>query len=535
MTLSETVVERKAKEIKLNEAAPVESKRDWKPYQRVAFRITFIFFILMSVPTTPNWYTELANINWTALHYRDIYDLARFSSGFGFVGNSLFGNNLNGYANWIITFLVAIAGGIVWSLLAKKSIKEYHIGYYWLRAIVRYRAGIGIIGFGFTKLFPVQMPYPSEALLNTNFGDFTAQKIYWLSIGIVPWYPGVRRVVELTAGVLLFFRGTAAIGAALLIGALGSITFVNFAYDGGVHVYASYFVLLGSFVLAYYIPRLYSLLIKEQFTIPVDYYPTFSKAWERWGRYTLKVGTSGVFVILLFYLQWVNFLYDPYKQPGLKGVTALRGFYNVAEFKINGKEIPYSPLDSIRWQEATFERWTTLTYKVNKPHALDLSNGGGAAMRDVNRTFEIAGVGGGRRAFYYEADTINRTLYLQDKNTAVLRRGDRDAAFQAGALPNESKIKDDPDWIPKEALANIGDENTRIDERGQSARRTRGIPNERKRDDGRDKMVLTYETTDGSRVILRGTNEKKDSLYIVLDRASKDYALSRSTLDAGKY
>jgi hypothetical protein len=89
--------------------------------------------------------------------------------------------------------------------LRKKEVNNYDLLYYWLRAIVRYRAGIGIIGFGFTKLLPVQMPYPSLGLLNTNFGDFTAQKLYWLSIGSVPWYQVFAGIVEGKRGYLIIF------------------------------------------------------------------------------------------------------------------------------------------------------------------------------------------------------------------------------------------------------------------------------------------------------------------------------------------
>src|SRR5690606_39888869 len=101
--------------------------------------------------------------------------------------------------------------------------------FYWLHVVVRYRAGLGIIGFGFTKLFPVQMPYPSLGILDTDYGDLTAQKIFWLSFGIVPWYQIFAGILEVGAGTLLFFRKTVPIGAALLVGALGAIVVVNFA------------------------------------------------------------------------------------------------------------------------------------------------------------------------------------------------------------------------------------------------------------------------------------------------------------------
>lgn len=513
---------------------------EWTGWQKVLFRIAFVFFVLMSLPADAEWYRNFFSINWTSLHYRDLYDIARFSSGITLFGNTLFGSTLLGYAVWLITLLVAVGAGLVWSVLDRKR-KAYNDLYYWLRVIVRYRAGIGIIGFGFTKLFPVQMPYPSEGLLNTDFGDLTAQKIYWLSVGIVPWYQVFAGVVELTAGTLLFFRKTTFLGAALLFGALGDIVYVNFAYDGGVHVYSSYFVLLAAFLMIQDIPKLYNYFIRERLTVPVNYYPTFSQTWLKGTRIGLKTATIGLFLGVLFYLQYINFRYDPYKQPAMKGVANLRGFYNVTEFRLNGKVIPYSPFDTVRWQEATFEKWSTLAYKVNKPAQLDLSNGGGAPMRDINRTFELTGVGGGRRVFYYDADTVNKVLYLQDKNTASAGRRRREGATGAAGKSNKSGAKEEEknvakaSWIPASSLAVIGDEDPKIDEQARSARRTKGIAKELKEEVKRNRMVLTYSTLDGSRVILTGINEKKDSIYVVLDRTDKKYTLSKSTLVAGEY
>lgn len=505
-------------------AAPA---RAWKGYKKLLFRIFFIFFIGMCIPLNAEWYKNLFGINWLKLNYRDIYDIARFSPSF-FRGGSDAWYYLMGYGDWLLLLAIATAGGLIWTAVDRKT-QQYNQLYYWLRVVVRYRAGIGIIGFGFTKLFPVQMPYPSLGLLNTNFGDFTAQKIYWLSIGIVPWYQVFAGVVELAAGTLLFFRRTTTLGAVLLLGALGDITFVNFSYDGGVHVYASYFVVFALFLLVYDAPYIYRLLIQERFTVPVYHYPSFSKKWQQWIRAGLKTATFGIFLVLLFYLQYVNFRYDPYKQPSTKGVTQLRGNYRVAEFKINNVSIPYSPLDSLRWRDVTFENWTSLTYKVNKPVALDLSNGGGAPQRDIDRTFEVTGTAGGTRVFHYYADTINKVLYLQDKNIAGIAR--RNNAAKQGKRTKDAAVSDN--WISKAAWANIGDEKNMIDSRAASTRRDREFaqPQTIKR----NRMILHYDTQDGSRVVLNGINEKKDSVYIVLERIDKQYVLTGSSLQAGKY
>ncbi|MBO9202939.1 MULTISPECIES: hypothetical protein [Niastella] len=525
----------------------------WTSTQKLLFRIAFIFFICISIPNSVEWYKLVFHIDWTNLHYRDLYDIARFGSGINLFGNKLFGSTLLGYANWIITLLIATAGALIWTWIVnrrKTARAAYNLLYYWLRVVVRYRAGIGIIGFGFTKLLPVQMPYPSWGLLNTNVGDMTAQKLYWLSIGIVPWYQIFAGVVEVLAGTLLFFRRTTTIGSILLFGALGDIVYVNFAYDGGVHVYSSYFVLLAAFLLVNDIPKLYKLLILERNTVPVNFYPVFNAKWQRYVRVGLKTATIFIFLVVLFYLQLVNFWYDPYKQPAVAGVKQLRGNYAVTEFRINNKPIAYDPQDTVRWQEATFEKWTSLTFRINKPTALDLSNGGGDPQRDINRTFELTGVGGGQRVFHYYADTVNKNLYLQDKYKEVPDRRNRAAGVggDGGTDKNldsdrnkkqAAKAKKEKDtaannFIPKEAWKNIGNEVAMIDHRAASTRRDREFA-EAPKNEKRNRMLLHYETTDGSRVILTGINENKDTIYVVLDRVNRPYALSESSLQAGKY
>jgi hypothetical protein len=519
--------------------------KSWNNYELILFRIAFFFFIFLSVPNNPEWYRHTFNIDWTNLHYRDLYDICRFGSGINFFGNKIFGSTLYGYANWIITLIVSAVTGLLWTIWDNRKstrTEEYDNLYYWLRVIVRYRAALGIIGFGFTKLLPVQMPYPSLGLLNTDFGDFTAQKIYWMSIGIVPWYQIFAGVVEVLAGAFLFFRGTTLIGSVLLFGALGDIVYVNFAYDGGVHGYSSYFVLLSGFLILQYIPALYKLVILEQPVKFSPYYPVFSKGWQVYSRIGLKAGIIYVFLILFFYLQVINFQFDPYKQPSTPGVKQLRGNYAVTEFRINNKVIPFNPLDTVRWQEATFEKWTSLTFRVNKPHPLDLGNGGGDPQRDINRTFELTGTAGGQRVYHYFADTINKVLYLQDKYKAVADRRNRAAgAGEGGAITSghvEPEIKtasSDPNWISKEAWANIGEEVSKIDEKAASTRRNREFAEYKGKFDKRNRMTLKYSVADDNKIVLTGMNESNDSIYVVLQKIERDYLLSESSLSAGKY
>ncbi len=523
----------------------------WKDDQKILFRISFIFFIALSIPNNPLWYQHVFHIDWTNLDYRDLYDICRFGSGINLFGNSFFGYRLFGYANWITTLLVAIGGGLAWTFVAKaikKERLEYNKLYYWLNVIVRYRAGLGIIGFGFTKLLPVQMPYPSLGLLDTNYGDLTSQKIFWLSFGIVPWYQIFAGIVEVGAGTLLFFRKTVGVGAALLVGALGAIVVVNFAYDGGVHVYSTYFVLLGLFLLAPYYKPFGRLFIYERPAQVNLFFPKFYRGAE-YVRIGLKSLIIFVFLGVFFYLQLIDFLYDPYKQPSTAGVKELRGNYVVTTFKLNGEEILFNPLDSVRWQSATFEKWSTFTFRVNKPLSLDLSNGGGDPKRDVNRTFEISGVAGGQRAFHYYVDTLTSTLYLEDKfkpipdarNVTAGSGGDggvrnylNRATLELTAQPAISRAE----WIPDSVKPRLGDEANYVYPRARTTRRLREFAraDELASREVRERFVVRYKVTNGGeRVILNGVDENRDTIYVELDRVTKDYKISSSKLEAGKY
>jgi hypothetical protein len=91
------------------------------------------------------------------------------------------------------------------------------------------------------------------------------------------------------------------------------------------------------------------------------------------------------------------------------------GYYNVKEFRFKGQVIPYSPTDPNRWQDVIFEKWSTISININRPVQIDLSNGNDLHENDIDRNYEIAGLGG-RHYFYYGLDTVNHRLALQNKN-----------------------------------------------------------------------------------------------------------------------
>jgi len=502
----------------------VSTTTEWKQYERVLFRFGFIALLVFCIPSDLGWYKHLFRIDWTNLHARDLYDIAHIEPHF--IDSSRDGRwGIGGYVSWLVVLAIAKVGTIVWTLLDKKN-KEYTKLYYWLTVLVRYRAALGIIGFSFEKIFPTQMPYPSLNHLTTNFGDFSGHKIFWTSVGVLSTFQVWGGLVELIPGILLLFRRTATLGAALLIGALATIAIANLGYDGGVHVYASYFVVLGIFLLIKDIPALYNLLILEKPTTTLKLEDESKNA--RAASWAVK-GVFAIYIVVFSYLQFLNFKYDPYKQPSTAGVKQLRGLYEVEEFKVNNISIPYSPVDSVRWQDVTFEDWTTLTFRVHKPLNVDLSNSGGGQSSsgtghssvDLEKNYEGAGVAGGRQVFHYYADTVHHTLYLLNKNLTASKLNTKDQ------YPK--------DWISVEAWKIIGDDNHLINPVALSTRRDRDFAKMDKKLI-REKMVLKYTVDQsGNKIILEGTDENRNPLYVVLRKSERTFVAPPCTIVSGTY
>ena len=367
---------------------------------------------------------------------------------------------LASYINWGLAFIIALAGALIWTPLDRKR-KNYQVLYYFILVAVSYSMLMKLEGLTFSKVFPTQMPALALTQLNTPFGDFTPQKLYWIQMSFVHPYETFIGLAELAIMVLLFFRQTRALGAALAISMIGNIAIANHVYDGGIHLAASFYAIGGAFVLWPYMPSIWNLLIKRKDVVPHIYHYPFQEKWQKYLRYGFKLFIFGFFFVTSAYLHWHNYTYDSYKVPSRPGLANARGFYQVSEFKLNNKAIPFSPVDSVRWQDVTFEKWSTISFSVFRKFLIHGEAGRGKQFKDVDRTYESAGTGGGRRHYYYEADTVNQVLHLQNKNK-----------------------------VYKE-----------------------------------EKFDLHYERPTPSRIVLKGENEFKDSIYVVLDKVDKKYAL----------
>jgi hypothetical protein len=148
-----------------------------------------------------------------------------------------------------VTFLgVAAAGTLVWSVVDRKR-AHYQTLYAWLRFLVRINIGLGMLQYGFYKVFPVQMQPPNMAVLNEPLGNTSPMTLLWTLLGLVPMYERVCGLAEVAGGVLILFRRTALAGALLSAFVMTNVVLYNFFFDVPVKLYAVHLLLMCCFVV----------------------------------------------------------------------------------------------------------------------------------------------------------------------------------------------------------------------------------------------------------------------------------------------
>jgi hypothetical protein len=375
--------------------------RQWTTYERLAFRWFFLFSLVLLIPADGKYLRQVAALKWSRLTYVDVDLLSNYYPW------SIDLNSGNDYRAPLLFLGISLALALLWSALDKRR-QEYNTLYYWLKVIIRYKVAGVMFYFAFIKVFPVQMPFPTVSQLNTIVGDYTPGRLFWIATGASPGYEIFGGVMELLATVLLLFRRTTTLGAFLMVIVMVPIVAINVFYDTGVQIKSILILLLSLFLLAENIRRIWRFLVL-QLPESVIYFetPALTRAWQRWGR----IGLKTAFLLFFFGFRGISVATayhagKSFKLPEDRGLPALKGFYTVKTFSVNGRELPYDPLDSVRWQNLAFEEWNTISIKVTRPVRLQVNN-------NVRKT-EIHS-NAGRHYFAFRADTVNRVLYLKNR------------------------------------------------------------------------------------------------------------------------
>lgn len=371
----------------------------------LARRFFFVFFFIQILPIDAAFWQRLFSTNWLSPGYDDLFYLSRYQPQFLPGGAS--------WANWVVVAVLAVTGTAVW-YFRKPEWKTYEIDRHRLRTALRYRLALGILAYGLLKFFPLQAPPPSISHLNTAYGDFSAWKIFALSLGIVPGYQSFLGLVETTAGLLLLHRKTTTPATLIILPFTGNVFFSNLAYEGGEYLYSAYLLVIALYLFAYDAERLYRLFSLGEAVQAVPSAPVWTAGRQRTVRLVLK-SAFVLFFVVFYGFKIYDVRHEGYHYPRKAGLAGLEGLYDVAEFKINRKTIPYSNSDTLRWQNVVFERWNTISISTNQPVITTAAPTEEIYRLDSDRDFEWTGTQG-RHYYQYEADTVGHKLVLTNRN-----------------------------------------------------------------------------------------------------------------------
>jgi hypothetical protein len=247
-------------------AADGNGKADeWNWHRRLVFRFLFCFLVSVFLPlpfgpipgTQPVEDAYRAAWNqvtpWVGKHVLGLTEPVPV----GLTGSSDMTHN------WILLLcLLALSAGaaVLWSAFDRR--RQIHP--WWvdgLNVYLRYGLGYIMLFYGFGKVFPSQFPPITYDQLISPLGRFSPMGLLWAFMGASKGYTMFAGAAEILAGVLLFFRRTALLGALICGAVMTNVLALNLFYDVPVKLYSALLLATATFLILPDAQRLASLLL----------------------------------------------------------------------------------------------------------------------------------------------------------------------------------------------------------------------------------------------------------------------------------
>ncbi len=330
----------------------------WRPATRVAFRFFAIYFTMYVVATqmlggllvipTPGWISR--RLSWGFEHlFQTPMEHVVIAAGrrvFHTAINIVPTGSGDTMFDWVQVFcllVLAVIGTVVWSVLDRRR-QRYDRAYRWFRVFLRFALGSTMIGYGFVKAFPLQMPAPQLTRLLEPYGNFSPMGVLWYSIGASFPYERFVGMVEVLGGAMLFFPRTQLAGALVLVGASFEVFMLNMTYDVPVKLFSFHLVLMSIVLLAPYVTKLCGVAFDVRGrSVWAGAIQVLFGAWLLWGGY--QSGAAG----------FASRGPDAPKPP-------LYGIWTIDKMTIDGVERLPLVTDYERWRRVIIQNASTVAF-----------------------------------------------------------------------------------------------------------------------------------------------------------------------------
>lgn len=249
----------------------------WSQAKRLTFRFVFVYFGLYVLTT--QMVAGLINIPFLPFDIPDFGNIPPMRNLVMWIGHNVLnvnpilaptgsGDTLYDWTQALALIFIATIFIVLWSLLDKRR-HNYVRLHKWFRLFLRFALGTTMLGYGFAKFFPLQMPTIFLSRLLEPYGNFSPMGVLWYSIGAAPAYETFLGLSEIIAGTLLFIPRTTLLGAMMCFNLAIGIFMVNMTYDVPVKLFAFHLILLSLVVMAPEVQRLFNLFVLNR-SVPWD-------------------------------------------------------------------------------------------------------------------------------------------------------------------------------------------------------------------------------------------------------------------------
>lgn len=337
---------------------------NWTFIQKITFRFFFSWFILLFFPFPLNSipfaeplfalnetlntgyqavmgaYTELQHIvvPWVAKHLLGMAKpITIFTNGSG--------DTTYDYVLLLLNTVLALVAALVWTLIDRRRI-SYTKAHYWFSAGLRYYLALAMFGYGFAKVFHLQMPFPRLSQLIQLFGDKSPMGLAWSYIGYSSGYSAFTGWAEVIGGALLLFRRTTLLGAVVVASVMLNVMMINFFYDVPVKLYSTLLFLAAVVLVAPHAGRLLNLFLLNRpvSTATFPRYPDTRKWWIASRVY------KTLFIVSLLVFNLMGSLEGVKSYGDQRPLPALYGIYNLETMIRNSDTLPPLTTDTLRWK-----------------------------------------------------------------------------------------------------------------------------------------------------------------------------------------
>jgi hypothetical protein len=354
---------------------PAAAPEHWSLARRLAFRFFCCYWVIYALPEggrvslLPNgetlfkWWEKLwhAAAPWVAIH---VFHVTGQPATYFPTGS---GDTTLQYVTQLLYVVVSLTAMLVWSILDRRR-PNYRKLDAWLRVLLRYNLAFTLFGYGFAKVFPLQMqPTPLRRFIEP-YGAFSPMGVLWSFMGASVPYIIYAGCAEVLGGLLLLFRRTTSLGAMVSFTVMLNVAVLNYCYDVPVKLYSTNIALMAAFLLIPDLRRLFDVLVRNRASAPADLNPiVFERRWLRVAMAVCWVGLVGYHLQSNIWGGWKAYK-QTYRNPQRSPYYGIYDVESAGNWRKVAIQFPNNAM-MVRKADDTMQTYQTKDAKWSQPDA----------------------------------------------------------------------------------------------------------------------------------------------------------------------